>query len=70
MITVLGYLVIIFFGVAGVITYATAHGYQTMHEVWADLPDMATAIMLFLSVLVAVGCVLVWEWYRRASRGE
>lgn len=69
-ISVCGYLVIIILGVAGVLAYATNQGYQTMDQVWTDLPDTGTALTWFLSTLVVVGVVLVWEWYRRASRGE
>jgi hypothetical protein len=69
-VSVCGYLVIILAGLAGVLAYASNRGYQTMDQVWADLPDMGTALTLLLSTLFVVGVVLVWEWYRRASRGE
>lgn len=64
------YLLIILAGVACVIAYAANHDYQSMAQVMADLPDLGGSIKLFYFTLVAVGCVLAWEWYRRASRGE
>jgi uncharacterized protein YjeT (DUF2065 family) len=64
------FLLIILGGVAGVVAYAANHDYQSMAQVMTDLPDLGTAIKLFPCTLVAVGCVLIWEWYRRASRGE
>lgn len=64
------FVLIILGGVAGVVVYASSHDYQSMAQAMADLPDLGTSLKLFLFTLVAVGCVLIWEWYRRASRGE
>ncbi|TCV62768.1 hypothetical protein [Pseudomonas fluorescens] len=64
------YLLIILGSLAGLVAYAAHHDYQSMAEVMADLPDLVITLKLFLCTLVAVVCVLVWEWYRRASREE
>lgn len=70
LISACAFLLIILGGVACVVAYAANHDYQSMALVMADLPDLGTAIKLFLCTLVAVVCVWVWECYRRAARGE